>query len=113
MMLETIGLQQQKGAVFSVLNHRFPVLRANPPEDFIEAAFLHFLDVLELNALEDELNSELAVSDEQLDETAWMRIQAMTQDLSRRREECARDEQELAERAKKIRTAPPVAAVAH
>jgi DNA primase len=113
MMLETIGLQQQKGAVFSVLNHRFPVLRANPPEDFIEAAFLHFLDVLELNALEDELNAELSVSDDQLDETAWIRIQALTQDLSRRREECARDEQELAERAKKIRTAPPVSAVAH
>ncbi|MHA7777136.1 DNA primase [Roseibium sp. M-1] len=113
MMLETIGLQQQKGAVFSVLNHRFPVLRANPPEDFIEAAYLHFLDVLELNALEDELSSELGVSDEQLDETAWMRIQALTQDLSRRREECARDEQELAERAKKIRLAPPVAVAAH
>ncbi len=42
-----------------------------------------------------------------------MRIQALTQDLSRRREECARDEADLAERAKKIRTAPPVAVAAH
>lgn len=110
MMLETIGLQEQKGAEFSALTHRFPLLKSNPPEDFIEAAFLHFLDVLELNALEDELSAELASADEQLDEHSWSRIQALTQDLSRRREECARDEGDLAERAKKIRTAPPMAA---
>ncbi len=112
MMLETIGLQEQKKAEFSVLNHRFPVLRTNPPEDFIEAAFLHFLDVLELNALEEELNTELAVADDQLDEHSWMRIQALTQDLSRRREECARDEMDLAERAKKIRASGPQMAAA-
>ncbi len=68
MMLETIGMQQQRGAEFSALIHRFPLLKSNPPEDFIEAAYLHFLDVLELNALEDELSSELATADEQLDE---------------------------------------------
>ncbi|MCR9280889.1 MAG: DNA primase [Rhodobacteraceae bacterium] len=113
MMLETIGMQQQRGAEFSALIHRFPLLKSNPPEDFIEAAYLHFLDVLELNALEDELSSELTTADEQLDEHSWMRIQALTQDLSRRREECARDEADLAERAKKIRTAPPVAVAAH
>ncbi|TYC55710.1 DNA primase [Rhodobacterales bacterium] len=112
MMLETIGLQEQRQAEFSALNHRFPLLKSNPPEDFIEAAYLHFLDLLELNALEDELSSELSGADEQLDEYSWNRIQALTQDLSRRREECARDEAELAERAKKIRTAPPAAAVA-
>jgi len=110
MMLESIGLQEQKGAEFSALNHRFPLLKSNPPEDFIEAAFLHFLDVLELNALEEELSAELAGADEQIDETSWSRIQALTQDLSRRREECARDEADLAERAKKIRSAPPAAA---
>ncbi|MBN9673528.1 DNA primase [Roseibium aggregatum] len=114
MMLETIGFQQQKhGAVFSLLNHRFPLLKSNPPEDFVEAAFLHFLDVLELNALEDELSGELSTSDDQLDEHSWQRIQALSQDLSRRREECAREEAELAERAKKIRSAPPAAAVVH
>jgi DNA primase len=104
MVLETIGLQEQKQAEFSALNHRFPLLKANPPEDFVEAAFLHFLDVLELNALEDELQSELTSADEHLDEAAWERIQALTQDLTRRREECAREEGELAERAKKIRS---------
>ncbi|MCV0424305.1 MAG: DNA primase [Roseibium sp.] len=113
MMLETIGLQEQKKAEFSALNHRFPLLKSNPPEDFVEAAFLHFLDVLELSALEEELSSELATPDEQLDELVWNRIQALTKDLSRRREECARDEADLAERAKKIRSAPPVAAAAH
>lgn len=103
MMLETIGLQEQKKAEFSALNHRFPLLKSKPPEDFVEAAFLHFLDVLELNALEEELSVELASADEQLEEQSWMRIQALSQDLSRRREECAREESELAERAKKIR----------
>jgi DNA primase len=104
MVLETIGLQEQKQAEFYALNHRFPLLKANPPEDFVEAAFLHFLDVLELNALEEELQSELNAADDQIDELAWQRIQALTQDLTRRREECAREEGELAERAKKIRS---------
>ncbi|MEP1932740.1 MAG: DNA primase [Roseibium sp.] len=112
MMAETIGLQEQKGAEFSVLNHRFPLLKTNPPEDFVEAAFLHFLDVLELNALDDELETELATADDQLDENAWGRIQALTQDLTRRREECARDESDLAERAKRIKIAPPATATA-
>ncbi|WP_305987203.1 DNA primase [Roseibium sp. MMSF_3544] len=110
MMMETIGLQEQGRAEFSALNHRFPLLKTNPPEDFVEAAFLHFLDLLELNALETELNDEFSDAGEELDEQSWMRIQALTQDLSRRREECAREEANLAERAKKIRTAPPVAA---
>ncbi|QFT30899.1 DNA primase [Labrenzia sp. THAF82] len=109
MMLETIGLQQQKRAEFSALNHRFPLLKSNPPEDFVEAAYLHFIDVLELNALEDELATELKSTDEEIDEHSWARIQALTQDLSRRREECAREEQDLAERAKKIRQAGPQA----
>ncbi|MEP3048359.1 MAG: DNA primase [Roseibium sp.] len=112
MMAETIGLQEQKRAEFSVLNHRFPLLKTNPPEDFVEAAFLHFLDVLELNALDEELEAELATADEQLDANAWSRIQALTQDLSRRREECTRDESDLAERAKRIKIAPPASATA-
>ncbi|PVB59804.1 DNA primase [Labrenzia sp. 011] len=112
MMLETIGFQEQRQAEFSALNHRFPLLKTNPPEDFVEAAFVHFLDVLELNALEAELASELAGADEHLDEQVWARIQALTQDLSRRREECSRDEADLAERARKIRSAPPVVVTA-
>ena len=107
MMAETIGLQEQKKAEFAALNHRFPLLKVKPPEDFVEAAFAHFLDVLELNALEEELKTELSGADDTLDEHSWARIQALTQDLNRRREECAREEGELAERAKKIKTVPP------
>lgn len=107
MIQENVGLQEQKQAEFSALNHRFPLLKVNPPEDFIEAAFLHFLDVLELSALDTELNGELESTGEDLDETAWERIQALSLDLNRRREECAREEADLAERARKIRAAPP------
>jgi len=110
---DAVGLQEHKQAEFSALVQRFPLLKSNPPEDFIEAAFLHFLDVLELNALEEELSAELAGADEEFDETSWARIQALTQDLSRRREECAREEADLAERARRIKTAPPVAAAVH
>ncbi len=103
MMLESIGFQEQKDSNFSILNHRFPLLKTAPPDDFIEAAFFHFLDVLELGALEQELDIDLKSADDNLDETSWERIRAVTQDLQRRREECARDEADLAERAKKIR----------
>lgn len=107
MIQDTVGLQEQKQAEFSVLNHRFPLLKVNPPEDFVEASFLHFVDVLELGALEAELNAELQGAGEDLDEGVWARIQALSQDLNRRREECAREESDLAERARKIRAAPP------
>ncbi|WP_310619032.1 DNA primase [Flexibacterium corallicola] len=85
------------------LKHRLPLLQFDPPEDFIESIFLHFLDILELQGLEQELNNELENADESLDEAGWQRIQAMTKDLSRRREECTREEQSLAERGRKMR----------
>lgn len=94
---------------FSELAQRFPLLRKDPPDDFIEAVFLHFLDSLELIALERELKLELDNAEVELDEGAWNRIRGLTQDLARRREECARDEAELAERAKKLRSAPAMA----
>ena len=93
--MRPLAFKNKKQAEFYALNHRFPLLKANPPEDFVEAAFLHFLDVLELNALEEELQTELNAADDQIDELAWQRIQALTQDLTRRREECAREEGEL------------------
>lgn len=95
-----------RGGAFSALVQRFPLLRDDPPEDFVEAVFLHFLDVLELRGLEQELESETTEAETDLNEAAWNRIQAVSQDLSRRREECAREETELAERAKKMRAAP-------
>lgn len=95
-----------RGGAFSALVQRFPLLRNDPPEDFVEAVFLHFLDVLELRALEQELESETTEAETDLNEAAWNRIQAVSRDLSRRREECAREEAELAERAKKMKSAP-------
>ncbi|NBN77084.1 DNA primase [Microvirga tunisiensis] len=94
---------------FSELAQRFPLLRKGPPEDFIEAVFLHFLDSLELIALEQDLKQELDAAEIELDEGSWNRIRGLTQDLARRREECAREEAELAERARKLRAAPAVA----
>ncbi|MEJ8472611.1 DNA primase [Roseibium algae] len=103
------GEPREKSDGFSALVQRFPLLRNSPPEDFIEAVFIHFLDVLELTALENELDMEMQAIETELDETTWARVQALTQDLKRRREECAREEAELAERAKKIRISPPAA----
>lgn len=106
-MMEDARPGSARGGSFSALTQRFPLLRSAPPEDFLEAVFLHFLDMLELNTLEAELESEMAAAEEDLNEESWMRVRAMTQDLTRRREECMREEAELAERAKKIRSAPP------
>lgn len=100
------GSDVRKMGAFSALYQRFPLLKNDPPEDFVEAVFLHFLEVLELKGLEIDLEREMEMGDSELDETSWSRIQALTQDLSRRREECARDEMELAERARKIRITP-------
>lgn len=101
------GERRSAPGSFSALAQRFPLLRDNPPEDYVEAAFLHFLDVLELKALERELEREVEAAGQELDEAGWSRMRAMTQDLSRRREECAREEAELAERAKKLKSAAP------
>jgi DNA primase len=111
------GLQEKRGVAFSALIQRFPILRNAPPEDFVEAVFLHFIDVLELRTLEQELESDMEAAAMELDENDWNRIRAVSQDLSRRREECVREEAELAERAKKLKSAPverpdPVAASA-
>ncbi|NVK32882.1 MAG: DNA primase [Rhodobacteraceae bacterium] len=111
-VVEDSGLASGSGhkmGTFSALMQRFPLLRNDPPEDFVEAVFLHFLDVLELKGLEQDLEREMEMSDAEFDEAAWGRIQALTQDLSRRREECAREEMELAERARQIKIAPSVA----
>lgn len=94
-------------ARFRDLLQRLPILRHDPPADFIEDLFVHLLDVLETRALAEELDADLGALDEALDEDAWQRVRAQSQDLARRREECARDEQDLADRAKVIRAAQP------
>ncbi|WP_186394065.1 DNA primase [Stappia sp. TSB10GB4] len=97
-------------ARFHDLLQRLPILRHEPPAEFIEDLFCHTLDVLELRALEQDLDAELAALGDGLDEADWERIRAQSQDLARRREECARIEQEIAERGKVFRSARPAAA---
>lgn len=88
---------------FQDLVQRLPVLRYTPPEDFVEHLFSHFLDVLETRALERELDQEMMTLGDNLDESGWERARALSQDLTRRREQCARDERDLADRARKLR----------
>jgi DNA primase len=90
-------------ARFSDLLQRLPILRHDPPADFVEDLFCHYLDALEIRTLEQELEQELAALGDGIDESGWERIRAHSQDLARRREECARDEQDLAERARALR----------
>ncbi|MCA1300643.1 DNA primase [Stappia indica] len=97
---------------FQDLMQRLPILRHDPPADFIEDLFCHYLDTLEIRGLEQELEAELDALGEAVDEEAWQRFRAQSQDLARRREECARDEQELADRGRVLRNARPAAAVA-
>ncbi|GHB30968.1 hypothetical protein GCM10007094_19250 [Pseudovibrio japonicus] len=88
---------------WDALTNRLQILREDPPEDFVEMLFLNYADMLELRMLERELEHETRAMEENLTEESWHRFQALKQDLSRRREECLRDEQELAERAVKMR----------
>ncbi len=97
---------------WDALTNRLQILREDPPEDFVEMLFLNYADMLELRMLERELEQETRAMEENLTEESWHRFQALKQDLARRREECLRDEQELAERAVKMRAAPKTSASA-
>ncbi|EEA95562.1 DNA primase [Pseudovibrio sp. JE062] len=89
---------------WDALTNRLQILKNDPPEDFVEMLFLNYADMLELRMLELELEHETRAMEQDLTEESWSRFQALQQDLSRRREECLRDEQELAERAAKMRS---------
>ncbi|KZK89871.1 DNA primase [Pseudovibrio sp. W64] len=89
---------------WDALGNRAQILKENPPEDFVEMLFLNYADMLELRMLEQELEHETRAMEQDLTEESWGRFQALTQDLARRREDCLRDEQELAERAAKMRS---------
>ena len=87
------------------LSGRLQVLNFNPSNDFIERCFEHFLDELELGQLEREMEQELESSADDIDEQSWQRIQALKQEVMRRREELGRRDHELAEEARAIRAA--------
>lgn len=88
---------------WDALTNRLQILKENPPEDFVEHLFLNYADMLELRMLELELEHEARAMEENLTEESWGRFQALKQDLTRRREDCLRDEQELAERGSKMK----------
>lgn len=90
---------------FSHLLQRLPVLACEPGDDFVETLFLHFLDKLELRSLEQEVEDELSADGSDIRQEDWLRIQALSQEVARRREDYQLREHELAEQAKQIRSA--------
>ncbi len=90
---------------FSHLLQRLPVLACEPGDDFVETLFLHFLDKLELRSLEQEVEDELAADGSNMRQEDWLRIQALSQEVARRREDYQQREHDLAEQAKQIRSA--------
>lgn len=87
------------------LRERFPILRFHPPEDYVARCLWHFLDRIELKAMERDLDRAVAEVGPDADETVEIRILELSREVVRRREEFAHREQELAEEAKLIRAA--------
>ncbi len=85
------------------LRRRFKVLAHHPPETWVEQCLWHFLDRLELRQMERDLDREVAAIGPDADEIVEARILGLSRDISRRKEEFARREQELAEEAKEVR----------
>mgnify|MGYP001765229040 CR=1 FL=1 len=85
------------------LRQRFKVLAHHPPETWVEGCLWHFLDRLELRQMERDLEREVGAIGPDADERVEARILGMSRDISRRKEEFSRREQELAEEAKEIR----------
>lgn len=87
------------------LRARFPILRFHPPESYIETCLWHFLDRIELKQMEADLTREVAECTADTDDEVAERIVTLSREISRRKQEYHRREQELAEEAKAIRAA--------
>jgi DNA primase len=87
------------------LAERLPILRYQPAESFVEACFQVLLERLSLKALDDDLEHEISAVVDEVDSETEQRILALGRERTRRQEELARREQELAEEAKLIRSA--------
>ena len=87
----------------SRLKDRFKVLVCHPPETWVETCLWHFLDRIELRQMERDLERDVAQIGPDADETVEARILGLSRDISRRKEEFHRREQELAEDAKEFR----------
>ena len=68
-----------------------------PSRLFLERLFQSYLNVLEVRETEKDLEREMATLSAGVDEGAFHRIQYLTNELHRRREENLREEQELSE----------------
>jgi len=87
------------------LRGRLPVLKAHPPQTFVERLLGHLITRMEIRAMEQDLEDDVAAAGDELDAQSENRILALSRDLARRREEFSREEHELAEEAKILKSA--------
>lgn len=87
------------------LHERLPILKLHPSSVYIEQCLSHFLDRLEIRALEQHLDEEISNLNPDAGEAAEGTIISLSRELNRRREEYARQENHLAEEARAIRSA--------
>ncbi|MCV6546164.1 MAG: DNA primase [Cohaesibacter sp.] len=86
---------------------KVPQLAYSPGRVFLERLLSYWLSVLEVRDIQSDLEQEtaLALSDQDASEKAFERIQALTQEVHRRREENARDDQDLTDEYGKMKSA--------
>ena len=80
-------------------------LAYGPSRLFLERVFQSYLNVLEVREIEKDLNREIAQLSGAVDDDVFARIQTMTNELHRRREENLREEQELSELYNQMKSA--------
>jgi DNA primase len=105
---EVYGIGRVKDGRFSFnwghkLRERVPVLVYKPPGDFVEDYFVHHVDWLLLGQMEAELDQDFANASDDLTEAEQTRLLSLKRELMMRREEYARRDTELADRARGIR----------
>ena len=89
---------------FSLLEQRLPVLKFEPKPEFVERLFLHYLNKLELRNLERNMLHSSDLTNGQLQEEDWNRIQALTLEVGNLRETFRRNEEDLEIDATKVKT---------
>ncbi len=100
--------RMERGAVLPrghKLRERLPILKFHPPEAFVIICFQVMLERLSLRGLASDIEHDMTTVGADTDEEAMARIFELSRELSRRREELVRQEQQLAEEAKAIRSA--------
>ncbi|PLW79109.1 DNA primase [Cohaesibacter celericrescens] len=80
-------------------------LAYGPSRLFLERLFQSYLNVLEVREVENDLQREMSQLQGAVDEGLFARIQSLTNELHRRREENLREEQELSELYNQMKSA--------